>query len=321
MDLTCLGEFLIDLFPAETGRRLQEVSAFRPVPGGAPANVAVAAARLGRRSAFVGKVGDDAFGHLLADVLAREQVSTRGLRFDPAARTTLAFIALPTPTTAEFLFYRNPGADLLLDPGELDLALLEETRALHIGSISLIGEPSRSATVEAVRVVRRAGGLVSFDVNYRPGLWPDPETARDTIGTMLPSADLLKVNETELELLTGTEDLEAGSRMLLDRGPAACVVTLGAGGSFFRAADGFGSIPGFVVPVVDAVGCGDAFIAALLSQLLEAADPRGRLSASVLPALLRYANAAGALTAQHQGVIPALPTAAQVQVFLEEHPV
>ena len=134
MDLVCLGELLIDLFPAEVGRRLVEVSAFHPKPGGAPGNVAVAARRLGLTSAFIGKVGDDAFGHFLIATLAAEGVETRAIRLDDEARTTLAFIALPDPHHAEFVFYRNPGADTRLRPDELDEALLRHSRALHVGS-------------------------------------------------------------------------------------------------------------------------------------------------------------------------------------------
>jgi fructokinase len=314
-----LGELLVDMFPAELGRRLQEVSAFRPVPGGAPANVAVAAARLGRASAFIGKVGDEAFGHHLANVLGREGVSTRGIRFDPQARTTMAFIAKPNENQSEFVFYRNPGADMLLRPDELDRELLLSTRVLHVGSISLIAEPSRSATVEAVQLARSAGALISFDVNYRPSLWTTPEEARPIIEAMIPSVHLLKVNETELTLLCGSEDVGKGSRELLERGPQACVVTLGPQGSYFRVADGGGHVPGFAVRAVDATGCGDAFIAALLTRLLAAGDWRQHFGADEMRRLVRYANAAGALTAQKLGVIPALPTADEVEAFLKEH--
>ncbi len=174
MDIICLGELLIDLFPAEVGRHLTEVSAFYPKPGGAPGNVAVAARRLGLTSAFIGKVGDDAFGRFLIDTLAAVGVETRGIRLDAEARTTLAFIALPDPHHAEFVFYRNPGADTRLRPDELDEELLRHARALHVGSLSLVAEPSRSATLRAVEIARAAGALVSFDVNYRPSLWPEP---------------------------------------------------------------------------------------------------------------------------------------------------
>lgn len=328
MDIVCLGELLIDMFPAEIGRRLVEVSAFHPKPGGAPANVAVASARLGAKSAFIGKVGDDAFGRFLMDTLAHEQVNTAGMRLDPTARTTMAFIALPDPHHAEFVFYRNPGADTLLRPDELDRNLLQQAAVLHFGSVSLSVEPSRSATLAAVRLAREAGALISFDVNYRPSLWPNPAEALDVILAVLPQAHLLKVNEVELEMLSGSSDLDDGSQTLLERGPNLCVVTLGPNGSFFRSAQGNGSVPGFTVTTVDAIGCGDAFVAGLLVQILSlplrGGGPgrgswRDQLTPERLSRMLRYANAVGALTATKQGVIPALPTAPEVDQFLAQN--
>lgn len=316
MDIVTLGELLIDMFPAEIGRRLVEVSAFHPKPGGAPANVAVAAARLGAQSAFIGKVGDDAFGHFLIDTLAAEQVETRGMQIDPQARTTLVFIALLDAHTPEFVFYRNPGADMLLRPNELDSDLLHQTKAFHFGSISLINEPGRSATIEAVRQARRAGALVSFDVNYRPSLWPNPEAAYQIIMTMLPQAHLVKVNQDELELLSGSKELEAGSHVLLQHGPQVCIVTLGPDGSFFNTGNQNQHIPGFSVKTVDSIGCGDAFTAGLLTQLIADTPWRNNLTFDQLAQALRYANAVGALTATKQGVIPALPTQEEVEAFL-----
>ena len=319
MDIICLGELLVDMFPAELGRRLVEVSAFRPKPGGAPANVAVAAVRLGAQSAFIGKVGDEAFGHHLADVLRQEGVDVRGMRFDEEARTGMAFIAMPDENTSEFVFYRNPGADMRLRADELDRELLQETRAFHFGSLSLGQEPSRSATMEAVRVAREAGALISFDVNYRPTLWNSPQEAYDRIMATVPHVDLLKVNEVELALLAGSEDLDAASKALLAQGPDLCVVTLGPNGSFFRVAEGGEHVPAFKVQTVDATGCGDAFVAGLLCQLVVGAEWREQLSPARMREVLRYANAVGALTALTQGVIPALPTADQVDEFLAQY--
>jgi fructokinase len=328
MDIVCLGELLVDMFPAELGRGLPEVSAFRPKPGGAPANVAVAAKRLGATSAFIGKVGDEAFGHHLAEVLKNEGVDVSGMRFDQEARTGMAFIAMPDPNSYEILFYRNPGADMRLRADELDHTLLAGARAFHFGSISLIQEPSRGATLEAVRIARQADALISFDVNYRPDLWSRAE-ARDRVLATIPHVDLLKVNEIELELLTGSPDPASGSEKLLALGPDICVVTLGPEGSYFRVFQGGAHIPPFMVETVDATGCGDAFIAGLLYQLVVGASPRpeatpragrtgwrAQLTVARMGEILRYANAVGALTALTQGVIPALPSAAQVSDFL-----
>ena len=318
MDILCLGEVLIDMFPAEIGRAMTEVSAFRPKPGGAPANVAVAAARLGADSGFIGKVGDDTFGHYLENVLKNEGVDTQGMRFDLEARTTLVFIAMPDVHSAEFVFYRNPGADMLLHPGELPVSLLQSTSWLHLGSLSLIDEPIHSAAVRAIEIARQAGALISFDVNYRPALWSGEEQAYQLVLATLPLVDLVKVNQIELALLTGREELESGSQILLSHGPKLCVVTLGAEGSYFHNGQDGAFISGFEVDTVDATGCGDAFVAGLLTHLLETGQRLADLSLDQIKDALRFANAVGALTALTQGVIPALPNSTQVEEFLSQ---
>jgi fructokinase len=318
MDIVCLGELLIDMFPAETGKHLAEVSAFLPKPGGAPANVAVAAARLGKHSAFIGKVGDDAFGHFLIETLRDQGVETKGMRIAAEARTTMAFIAKPDAYSAEFIFYRNPGADMLLRADELEGDLLAKAKIFHFGSISLIHEPSRSATLEAVRLAKEAGALISFDVNFRPSLWPRADFAAATIGELLSEADLVKVNEEELELLTGTRNLGAGGKVILEKGPQLCVVTLGAQGSYFCSHSGADKIAPFKVETVDAVGCGDAFMAGVLCRLAGYEDWRSALATPEMAENLRFANAVGALTALRPGVIPALPSAREVASFLSE---
>ena len=237
------------------------------------------------------------------------------MRVDANARTTMAIIALPDVNHPEYVFYRNPGADTQLAPADLDGELLGGAHALHFGSLSLTDEPVRSATYEAIRLARKGGALISFDVNYRPSLWTGPEQARVQIEAMIPYADLVKVNEGELELLEGDLPLSQAAARLLERGPRMCVVTLGGDGSYFRSAAGEGRVEPFKVKVVDAVGCGDAFMGALLVQLTR--EGWSDLGPDRLHRLLRYANAVGAITAQTVGVIPALPTAVQVDKFLQ----
>jgi fructokinase len=260
-------------------------------------------------------VGDEAFGHYLASVLRAEGVDIRGMRYDPEARTGMAFIAMPDENSYDILFYRNPGADMRLRADELDQEMLAGTRAFHFGSISLIQEPSRGATLEAARIAREAGALISFDVNYRPDLW-SREEARQRVLATIPHVNLLKVNEIEVEILTGSANPDAASQELLALGPDLCVVTLGPEGSFFRVAGGGEHVPPFRVKTVDATGCGDAFIAGLIWQLIGRESWREQLEVGRMRDVLRYANAMGALTALTQGVIPALPTAAQVEEFL-----
>jgi fructokinase len=318
MDVLCLGELLVDMFPSEVGVKLIEVSSFRPKPGGAPANVAVAIARLGAKSGFLGKVGEDLFGRFLKSVLDKEWVDTRGLKFDAETRTTLVFIALPDANAAEFVFYRNPGADTRLRPEELNLDLLQSASCLHFGSLSLTDEPSRSAAKYAAETARASKTIVSFDANYRPTLWDSAEQAKQKIMEVIPLIDLIKVNETELALLTGETDLSKGTSILQSQGPPICIVTLGAKGSFFRTVEATGFEPAFQVNAIDATGCGDAFIAGLLTRLTSGCEWQYQLSQERMQKNLQWANAVGALTSLKIGVIPALPTAVQVRDFLEK---
>ncbi len=316
MDIVSLGEIILDMFASETGKDFFTVSAFIPVAGGAPANVAVAAARLGARSAFIGKAGEDAFGRRLESVLKKYGVDTRGMRFDTHSRTTLNFMTLPDANRTEMLFYRNPGADMLLEPGELDRGLLAETAIYHFGSVSLAAEPCRAATLEAARVARKAGATVSFDVNYRPALWDKESHAKAEILGALALADVVKVNEAELRFLSGTDDPGNGCRKIVEKGPALCVATLGPRGSAWAGRSGGGEAPGFTVEAVDATGCGDAFMAALLVKLLPNRGALGKgLDGTLMRQIARWANAAGALTAKKKGVMDALPDSQEVDAL------
>jgi fructokinase len=323
--IVTLGELLIDMFPDEVGKRVGEVSAFIPKPGGAPANVAVAASRLGKKTAFIGKLGEDLFGSYLKKVLEDEGVFTGGISFDPDARTTMAIIAMPDENSAEFVFYRNPGADQRLSEADLDLRLLDSAQALHFGSVSMTDEPSRSTTFLAAKEARKRDLLVSFDVNYRPTLWKDPDDALTQIQEIISHVNLLKVNEAEAALLTDlvhldVDDLEAvgnAASQLCDKGPEIVVITLGAAGSYFQIREGGAYIPPFRVATVDAVGCGDAFVAGLLTRLVSGQSWQHQLSLDQMRENLRFANAVGALTSLKRGTIPAMPYLAEVEEFLK----
>ncbi|CAN6448783.1 unnamed protein product [Victoria cruziana] len=202
------GEMLIDFVPTEAGVSLADAPGFLKKAGGAPANVAIAVKRLGGRSAFIGKLGDDEFGRMLAGILRENGVDDQGVRFDGNARTALAFVTLRADGEREFMFYRNPSADMLLTPDELDLPLLHQTKILHYGSISLISEPCRSAHLRAMAEAKKAGALLSFDPNLRLALWPSPDDARKRILSIWEEADIIKVSDVELEFLTGNGSLE-----------------------------------------------------------------------------------------------------------------
>ena len=321
-EAVCLGELLIDFMPQEVGLPLIDTYTFRKAPGGAPANVAVGLARLGVEAGFIGKVGEDAFGRFLARVLQENGVDASQLRLCGEARTALAFVSLLTDGEHDFMFYRHPSADMLLRPQEIEEDYIAGARVFHFGSITLISEPSRSATLRAAEVARRHGLLVSYDPNLRLSLWPGESAAREGMKTGLPYADLLKVSREEASFLTGQEDLkEALGRLRSDYGTALAVATLGPGGCFYSAAAGSGRVPGFEVDAVDTTGAGDGFTAGLLAQLLRLAPTREgieKLQTSDLEKICTFANAVGALTTIKKGAIPSLPTRQQTTTFLAE---
>jgi len=314
-DVVCLGELLIDFVPTVTGTSLIDAPAFKKAPGGAPANVAVGLARLGVPSAFMGKVGDDPFGHFLAQTLADGGVDTRPLRFTGQARTALAFVSLRADGEREFMFYRHPSADMLLTPEEIDEAALRSAKALHFGSISLIGEPSRSATLHAIEVARGAGCLISCDPNLRLALWPDRAAAREGLLLAIEQAQLVKISDEELRFLTGSDDPSAARDQLWHDRLELMVVTLGSAGCVYFTPAGEGVVVGFGVAAVDATGAGDGFVAGLLQGII--ADRGIAGEPARLRELCRFANAVGALTTTERGAIPALPTRDRVEALLE----
>ncbi|KAL0925778.1 hypothetical protein M5K25_004148 [Dendrobium thyrsiflorum] len=204
--VVCFGEMLIDFVPTTNGLSLSEAPAFKKAPGGAPANVAVGIARLGGQSAFIGKVGEDEFGYMLVDILKKNNVNSQGMRFDSGARTALAFVTLRNDGEREFMFYRNPRADMLLEEGELDFDIIRKAKIFHYGSISLITEPCKSAHVAAAKAAKHAGVLLSYDPNLRLPLWPSAESAREGILSIWDAADIIKINEEEISFLTRGEN-------------------------------------------------------------------------------------------------------------------
>ncbi|HMR03262.1 MAG TPA: PfkB family carbohydrate kinase [Candidatus Competibacter phosphatis] len=310
----CLGELLIDFVPTVTGTGLTDAPAFIKAPGGAPGNVAVGLARLGVKSAFMGKVGDDAFGHFLADTLAEAGVDVGPLRFSSEARTALAFVSLRSDGEREFMFYRHPSADMLFTPREVDMDAISRAQLLHFGSISLIGEPSRSATLYAVDAARAAGGLVSYDPNLRLPLWPDADAARKGLLLGLSKAHIVKLSDDESEFLTGLSDLKAACQALWHEDLKLMVVTRGRAGCVYFTPSFTGMVESFTVEAVDATGAGDGFVAGLLQGLL--ADPSVVQDEARLRELCRFANAVGALATTERGAIPALPDRERVREFL-----
>ncbi len=304
MDVTAIGEILIDL--TQTGTNGAGVPQFSANPGGAPANVAVAAARLGARSAFWGKVGDDGFGAYLRKVLADNGVDASGLRTG-SQPTTMAVVSVDEAGERSFRFLR--GADRDICPEEVDEDAVLGTKILHFGSVSLTAGMSRSATIFAARTAHKHGGLVSYDPNYRPALWANQAEAAEWMTIPLPLVDIIKLAEEELPLLAGTADLEEGTRILEDRGLSLILVTLGGQGVFCRWRGETWRQPGVPVKVADTNGAGDTFLGAVLSRLCQRGErPLEGLARAELKDILAFANRAAAFTCSRSGAIPAMPT-------------
>lgn len=309
------GEMLIDFVPTTSGVSLADAPGFVKAPGGAPANVAIAVSRLGGRSAFVGKLGDDEFGRMLANILKDNGVIDGGICFDSGARTALAFVTLRADGEREFMFYRNPSADMLLREDELNLDLIKRASVFHYGSISLITEPCRTAHLKAMEAAKEAGALLSYDPNLRLPLWKSAEEAKEQIMSIWDQADIIKVSDVELEFLTGKDSVEDEVALTLWRPTfKLMLVTLGEKGCKYYTKDFHGAVDAFSVQQVDTTGAGDAFVGALLTKLVE--DQSALQDEKKLREILKFSNACGAITTTKKGAIPALPSLSEITDFI-----
>lgn len=310
-DVVALGELLIDFTGAEgTG----DTPVFTANPGGAPCNVLAMLARLGRTTAFVGKVGEDLFGRFLQGAIERAGIHSGGLLLDPdpAAHTTLAFVQNGPDGDRQFSFYRDPGADELLREEELPRTLLANTRIFHFGSLSLTREPARTATRQAVEVARAGGAIISFDPNLRPSLWGDLDRARAEMLWGCSVCEVLKVAREELTFLTGCEDWKEGAARLREECPdlRLLLITDGARGSRALGARGQAAWPGYPVKAVDTTGAGDTFCGCCLHYVLD--HPLETLGERELGEMLAFANAAAGLVTIRKGALWSMPTPAEI---------
>ena len=305
MDIVAIGEVLIDL--TQTGTDQAGVPQYAANPGGAPANLAVAAARLGASTALISKVGQDAFGRYLRKVMEENKVDVSALTVDEEQHTTMAVVSVDENGERDFTFYRDPGADSMLLKDEIPLGLLKEARFLHFGSVSLTREPARTTTLCAAETARALGAVITYDPNYRANLWPDRDTAIRRMRKPLDMVDILKISDEELPLLADTDDLEAGTAALAEHGIRLILVTLGPNGVFYRFGDKTGTVPGVPCTVGDTNGAGDTFFGAFLSRLSRLDGP-DCLTADMLEEMLAFANKAASITTSRRGAIPAMPT-------------
>ncbi|KAK1303103.1 putative fructokinase-5 [Acorus calamus] len=286
--VVCFGELLIDFVPTVAGVSLAEAPAFKKAPGGAPANVAVGISRLGGSAAFIGKiqnivrqchptdykvsggptVGKDEFGYMLLDILKENKVNNSGVCFDPSARTALAFVTLRNDGEREFMFFRNPSADMLFQESELDIDLIKKGCIFHYGSISLIDEPSRSTHLVAMAAAKQSGSLLSYDPNLRLPLWKSADAARKGIMSIWDQADIIKVSEDEITFLTGGDDPYDDNvvfKKLFHPNLKLLLVTEGQAGCRYYTREFHGRVHGVKVNCVDTTGAGDAFVSGVLT--------------------------------------------------------
>jgi fructokinase len=315
LDVTALGEILIDFTPAANSDA-QTVSFVRN-PGGAPANVLASLAKLGKKTAFIGKVGKDQFGIFLKGVLEQSGIETKGLVFSEETNTTLAFVHLNEQGDRSFSFYRNPGADMMLTADEVDLELIASSKVFHFGSISLTHEPSASATLKALNHAKESGCLISYDPNLRIPLWKDLNHAKQQIELGLSYADVLKISEEELAFITGTQDLEQGSKNIYEHFHVKLIfVTLGPEGCYYRIGHETGMRKGYAVTAVDTTGAGDSFLAGVLYQILGCGKAISELLLNDIEPMVGFANAVGALTTTKKGAIPAMPSLEEIEELM-----
>ncbi len=316
-DVIALGELLIDF--TSSGSSGQGNPLFEANPGGAPCNVLSMLARLGRRTAFVGKVGEDMFGRLLKTAIEEVGIDSRGLILDPAANTTLAFVRNAPDGEREFSFYRDPGADELFSPEELPVQALKQTRIFHFGSLSLTREPSRSATRAAVELARAGGARISFDPNLRESLWDSLDTAKEQMLWGCSVCEVLKLAEEELEFLTGCDAIDAGAARLRRDYPniRLLLVTRGKEGSVALWRELAVRCPTYLnVKTVDTTGAGDTFCGCCLNDVLDWGLEEW--NEERLMEMLRFANAAASLVTTKKGAIRSMPDLPDIRRLMEE---
>ena len=312
--IVAIGEVVADIYRDESSSAVE--LPFTARPGGAPANVAVAAARLGEEAAFAGSVGRDLFGDFILRALEAEGVQTSAVRrCEPPTRTSLAFVEIGEDGDRSFTFYRSdPAADELISAEDISEELLSGASFVNFGSIMLIKDPARSAVHKAAHLARDLGVPAAFDVNFREHLWPSVEAAREAVDPLLDLSTIVKLGDDEVTPLLGTESVQEGAQQLLGRGVSLVLVSRGPEGAFYTTQEFSGEVPSFEVEVVDATGAGDAFLAATLVHLSE--DSRGSFDEERVREAARRGTAAGALACTDYGAMRALPSKSELERFM-----
>lgn len=317
-DVCSIGELIMDC-TADNGAG-QDIPVFKCNPGGAPGNVAACLSKLGKKTAFIGKVGNDLFGSNIKKALDNAGVDTRGVIASDDYNTTLAFVYLTDDGNRSFSFYRKSCADVMLSEEDIDWSLLEVSAALHFGSVSMTQEPARGATMAAVKRMKEAKRVVTYDPNYRASLWDDSTTALNAMLEGMKYADIVKVSDEELEILTGERDVRRAAELLFKSYDIKLMLaTMGCKGAWCISRSAALHSPTFDVKTVDTNGAGDASMGGLLYCVSQLGWELDRLDEAALKECLMFSNAAGALTTTKGGAIPAMPTLEEVTACLSEN--
>ncbi len=317
-DIVAIGELLIDFTPIKNEN--SERPAYEQNPGGAPANVLVSAVRSGSSGAIISAVGEDFFGEFLKDVMLDKNIDCSGIQFVPYATTTMAFVSLDKNGERSFCFSRKPGADMMIKKENIPEELLNKCKIFHFGSISLSAEDSREATYFAVQKAKKAGAVISFDPNWRDKIWEDKENGLNQIKNAMKFAEVCKLSEEELFLITQNNSIEGGTELLLSdfQNLKLIIVTMGGDGSFYRFREKFGYVKSYSVNPVDTTGAGDAF----WGQFLHSLAKNEKILSGDIEALenaLLYANAAGAICTTGRGAIDSIPDFETIQKFIKNN--
>ncbi len=314
-DVTALGELLIDF--TQNGMSEQGNPVFEANPGGAPCNVLSMLSRLGRKTAFIGKVGNDGFGKQLTEAIEEVGINAEGLLYDDEVHTTLALVHTLADGDRDFSFYRNPGADMNLNENELPADLIKDAKVFHFGTLSLTDEPVKSATHKAVAVAEAEGLLRSFDPNLRPPLWKSLDDAKREVAWGLQHCDVLKISDNEITWFTGLDDYDEGIAYLRKNYPDIKLICLSLGPDGSRAY--YKDIRVEVKPflqkeTIETTGAGDTFGACVIDGVLE--EGIDSLDAEKLTRILTFANAAASIVTTKKGALRVMPDRAAVEAFI-----
>lgn len=314
-DVVALGELLIDF--TENGKSNQGNPLFEANPGGAPCNVLAMLTKLGHKTAFIGKVGEDFFGEQLRDAITEVGIDASGLCTDKEIHTTLAMVHTYPDGDRDFSFYRNPGADMMLTADEVNPEVVKDTKVFHFGTLSMTHEGVREATKKAVETAKANGCLVSFDPNLRPPLWSSLDLAKEQMEYGFGKCDILKISDNEIQFVSGKEDYDEGIAYLQETYNIPLILlTMGKDGSRAYYKGMRVERPGFSVKAIETTGAGDTFCGSSLNYLVD--HDFENLTEEQLGEMLTFANAAAALVTTKKGAINAMPVKEEVLELIQK---